>query len=147
MVQGLLKTNRNFQDMFNIGNRLSSAYTKNVKLEDVRDYDLKLNPSFLNSLSRKKETLNVNMPINKSKVFKFSTDVENDYFTRYKYRGKFKVYIYQNDEFSEYISKIGPLLNEGLIKYQLKLPEGCMVGDKIKFEFTLDDKSLEKPLN
>ena len=33
---------------------------------------------------KKKEPLSFNLPINKSKPVKFSTDVENDYFIRHK---------------------------------------------------------------
>ena len=37
-----------------------------------------------------------NVPINKKKLYKFSTNVVNDYFERLRYKGKFQVFIKLN---------------------------------------------------
>ena len=117
------------------------------KLYTKRDYELKLNPSFFKFYKyEKKEPLSFNLPINKSRPVKFSTDVENDYFTRHRYRGKFSVYVSKEKKLNSYISNIGPLLHEGLITFQFKFPEGTKIGEQLNIEFHLFDNSMEKPL-
>lgn len=146
IFDALLKKSKTLQSLFPSGQRLSSAFAKVVKLDTKRDYELKLNPSFFKFYKyEKNEPLSFNLPINKSRSVKFSTDVENDYFIRYKYKGKFSVYVSKEKKLNSYISKIGPLLHEGLITFQFKFPEGTKVGEQLNIEFHLFDTSMEKP--
>ena len=84
-------------------------------------------------------------PANMRSRIVFETDVENEYFTRKKYGGKFSIRCLDGKMQNGTLPDHRLNLHDGVATLNLNLPVGVVVGDSIQYEATLHDETLVDP--
>ena len=75
----------------------------------------------------------------------FETDVENEYFTRENYGGKFTIRCLDDKMQNGTLPNHTLNLHNGVATLNLNLPEGAVVGDSFQYEATVRDETLVEP--
>lgn len=84
-------------------------------------------------------------PLNARSRIIFETDVENEYFTREKYGGKFSIQCLDGNLQNGALPNHRLNLNNGVATLNLNLPDAVAVGDTVHFEATVHDETLIEP--
>ena len=84
-------------------------------------------------------------PANMRSRIIFETDVENEYFSRANYGGKFTVRCLDDKMQNGTLPNHRLNLHNGVATLNLNLPDGAVVGDSFQYEATVQDEALVEP--
>lgn len=121
-----------FIDGMDIGNPFKSRL-----VGEGEDFDGKKHPTYFTLMKGHKEK---DCQINRRFRVQFETDVENKYFGRDRYPGRFELHINGNPS-SSYVLNLW----NGVATLTVSLPDGIGVGDRIKGEIWVNDETLIEP--
>lgn len=145
VISNLLKSNSAFSRLFNFGERLTNSALLTTVIPVQSAFNGTRHPTYFNFKNKNAGVLlKRNCENGKSVRIKFSTDVENMYFSRAEDKGSFSLTASRNDSPLS-VNYAGPTLNNGIANISLTLPEEVGVGDVISIEFEVTDSTLIEP--
>lgn len=148
ILKSILKSSPSLSSIFMTGTRLPDPFRTAEVVEIQEPFSGKPYPTYFKfqRLEYGRE-LERKAAINMRYRIKFETDVVNDYFDRLENKGHFNLSIISDAE-TKQVSTYSLNLQNGIATLSVKLPEDCVVGDKIKYEARAeDDTSVDAFVN
>lgn len=147
-LESILKSSPSLSLLFLSGTRLSNPFKTKEVVSIEKPYKGKPHPSYFKFRKLPRgEVLKRPCAINMRFRITFETDVVNDYFNRLENRGIFSLHIMSSNGVKE-VGSYSLNLQNGIAILNVKLPEGCSIGNVIEYEAKVtDDTSLEPFVN
>lgn len=148
VLRNIITRSPTLSTLFSPGQRLSSAFKKKKVKSKKKIFDEKLHPTYFRLKGQRDDKImHKTAHLGQRFRIQFETDAEREYFRRRENPGQFELFFVSEGELQPVLEYTGPYIFNGIANVNIALPEGCIIGDEIRYVATVTDDTLVEFVN